>query len=128
MNERDVEILSKILKYCEQINEANRQFNSSKTSFEGNSVYRNAVAMCVMQIGELVKRLSDGYKTHTADEIPWHQIQGLRNVVAHEYGKIDAESLWETITDDIPRLYEFCSEQITQINSPEQGEAPKFQM
>lgn len=116
------------MKYCEQINEASSQFNSSKKHFEENSVYRNAVAMCVMQIGELVKHLSDEYKAHTAEEIPWHQIQGLRNVVAHEYGIIDIESLWETITDDIPQLYEFCSEQITQINSPEQGKAPKFQM
>lgn len=128
MNELDVEILNNILKYCEQIDDANRQFNSNKEDFEKKSVYRNAVAMCVLQIGELVKRLSEGYKMHTADEIPWHQIQGLRNVVAHEYGKIDTESLWETITEDIPRLYEFCSEEIARINNMEQGEAPEFQM
>ncbi|MCM1299509.1 MAG: DUF86 domain-containing protein [Firmicutes bacterium] len=114
MNERDIEVLKSILKYCEQIDEANKQYDSDKEAFEENSVYRNAVAMCVLQIGELVKRLSEGYKLKTNDEIPWHQIQGLRNVVAHDYGKIDAESLWETVTEDIPTLYEFCSEQIKQ--------------
>ncbi|MCH5207101.1 MAG: DUF86 domain-containing protein [Oscillospiraceae bacterium] len=41
--------------------------------------------------------------------------RGLRNVVAHEYGSIDSESLWETVTEDIPQLYEFCKEQILQI-------------
>ncbi len=114
MNERDTEILRSILKYCEQIEEANQQFKSRKEDFEENSVYRNAVAMCVLQIGELVKHLSNEYKTKTADEIPWHQVQGLRNIVAHDYGKIDTDLLWETVTEDIPQLCDFCNEQITQ--------------
>ena len=116
MSERDVEILNNILKYCKQIDEANQQFNSNRDSFEENSVYRNSVAMCVLQIGELAKHLSEEFKTQTVAEIPWHQIQGLCNVVAHEYGKIDTESLWETIYDDIPRLCEFCNEHITKHN------------
>ena len=45
MSERDVEILNNILKYCKQIDEANRQFNSNRDSFEENSVYRNSVAI-----------------------------------------------------------------------------------
>lgn len=122
MNERDIEILKNILKYTEQIDDANLQFKSKREDFEENSVYRNAVAMCVLQIGELVKHLSDEYKLSTADEIPWHQIQGLRNVVAHEYGKIDTESLWETVTEDIPRLCEFCSEQIEEHNQQIQSD------
>ncbi len=128
MNERDVDVLSSILKYCEQINEANRQFNSRKKDFEENSVYRNAVAMCVLQIGELVKHLSDEYKMRTAEEIPWYQIQGLRNVVAHEYGKIDTESLWETITEDIPILQDFCIEQVAQPNEQIQNNTPEIRM
>lgn len=128
MNERDVEILRNIIKYTEQINDANRHFNSEKEEFEENSVYRNAAAMCVLQIGELVKHLSEEYKLKTADEIPWHQIQGLRNVVAHEYGKIDTESLWETITEDIPRLCEFCTEQIAQLNEQIQSDIPEIKM
>lgn len=118
MNGRDAEIIQSIIKYCVQIDDANRHFGSDKKSFEDNSVYRNAVALCVLQIGESVKRLSNEYKLRTAAEIPWHQIQGLRNVVAHEYGNIDTESLWETITEDIPQLREFCVEQISQNNEP----------
>ena len=114
MNKSDIEILKKILNYGEQIEEANRQFDTQRQSFEENSVYRNAVAMCVLQIGELAKHLSNDYKQYTQEEIPWHQIQALRNVVAHEYGKIDSESLWETITEDVPKLCNFCRKQILQ--------------
>lgn len=128
MNEHDIEILNNILKYCRQIDEANQQFDTSIESFEENSVYRNAVAMCVLQIGELAKNLSEDFKLKTNDEIPWHQIQGLRNVVAHEYGKIDSESLWETVTEDIPYLSEFCNEQLMQIDDQKQSDFPELKM
>jgi uncharacterized protein with HEPN domain len=128
MNERDAEVLRSILKYCEQIDDANRQFKSNQKVFEENSVYRNAVAMCVLQIGELVKHLSNEYKTQTAAEISWHQIQGLRNVVAHEYGKIDTDLLWETVTEDIPRLCDFRNEQITQVPTQSQSDNIEIKM
>ncbi len=128
MNERDIDILNNILKYCNQIDEANRQYDSSIENFEENSVYRNAVAMCVLQIGELAKHLSEEFKLQTNDEIPWYQIQGLRNVVAHEYGKIDLESLWETITEDIPQLCEFCSEQVMKNDEQTQSDFPELKM
>lgn len=41
--------------------------------------------------------------------MPWNQIKALRNVVAHNYGKIDKEILWETILNDIPKLWDYCS-------------------
>ena len=68
--------------------------------------------MCVLQIGELSNHLTEDFRQATADDIPWKQIRGLRNVVAHEYGNIDEESLWETITEDIPALCDFCKRQI----------------
>lgn len=30
-------------------------------------------------------------------------------MVAHNYGKIDKETLWETILSDIPKLQKYCS-------------------
>lgn len=37
-------------------------------------------------------------------EIPWGQMLGLRNVVVHEYFRIDEEVLWHTIQNDLPPL------------------------
>lgn len=37
-------------------------------------------------------------------------------MVAHNYGKIDDESLWETITSDIPKLKDYCSSIIRRFN------------
>lgn len=106
------QLLKHIISYADQIDEANRMFNADKNELENNSVYRNSVALCLLQIGELANKLTDDYKESTADQIPWKAVRGLRNIVAHEYGHIDCESLWETIQTDVPVLREFCKREI----------------
>ena len=59
MNERDKRILEHILRYCDEIDDANSQFGFSLDVLKTNSVYKNAVSMCILQIGELVSILSN---------------------------------------------------------------------
>ncbi len=92
-----------------------RQFSGLGRVFTQDSVYKNATALCVLQIGELTTHLTDDFK-NTYTGIPWTQIKALRNVVAHNYGKIDDESLWETITSDIPKLKDYYSSIIQQLD------------
>lgn len=105
--DRNADIIRRIMSYCHEIEETVERFGADCTVFSHDSVYRNATALCVMQIGELTTHLSDDFK-RTYTGMPWAQIKALRNVVAHSYGKIDVQSLWETITIDIPRLKEYC--------------------
>lgn len=112
MASTDKSILEHILMYIEQIYEANDLFKADIETIISNSVYRNAVALCVLQIGELSNLLSEDFKTMTISKVPWKEIKGMRNVVAHNYGKIDNQTLWETITNDIPVLKNFCEDQI----------------
>ena len=37
-------------------------------------------------------------------EIPWAVMQGMRNVLIHEYTRLDAKVLWDTLTEDLPPL------------------------
>ena len=32
----------------------------------------------------------------------------MRNVFAHEYEYVDLQVLWQTMTEDIPKLKKFC--------------------
>ncbi len=104
---RDRDIVEHILRYCNQVETAHQDFGHSKDRFEESTTYQNAVSMCILQIGELVGRLTEDFKTdHT--EIPWHKIRGMRNYVAHEYGSIDFEVVWFASTKSIPELKAFC--------------------
>lgn len=64
---------------------------------------RRAMERCLQNIGEAAGRLSDAAKG-THPRVPWSDIVGLRNVLAHEYGTIDYERLWEIATADVPLL------------------------
>jgi uncharacterized protein with HEPN domain len=37
-------------------------------------------------------------------EIPWGNMQGIRNVLVHEYFRLDEEILWNASQNDIPPL------------------------
>jgi uncharacterized protein with HEPN domain len=63
--------------------------------------------MHVVQIGELSVHLTDEFKLNHS-EIPWKKIKDMRNFVAHNYDKLDLETLWLTIKEDMPRLCAFC--------------------
>ena len=36
--------------------------------------------------------------------MPWEQIRGMRNMVIHEYFRVDIVMIWETVQIDIPML------------------------
>lgn len=104
---RDHSILQHIISYCDQINETIVRFGNSAEIFSSDSIYRNAAALCILQIGELVGKLTEDFRTqHPA--IPWRQIKAMRNIVAHNYGTVDPETTWEIITEDIPTLRQYC--------------------
>ena len=104
---RDTYLVKKILQYCDDITQAHNLFKDSYDEFRNNSVYRNSVALCLLQIGELSIKLTDDFKEKHSN-IPWRAIRGMRNIVAHEYGHIDEEILWETSHKSVDLLREFC--------------------
>lgn len=115
---RDVEVIRKIRRYCVEINEAHTEYNKSYVNFASNSVYRNAICLCLLQIGELANHLSDEFK-ETYHQIPWRAIRGMRNVVAHEYGNIDIATVWETAEDGVSDLIVFCDSILQTSSAPE---------
>lgn len=117
-NERDFAIVEKMIAYCCEIEEAHEVFHTSYVEFIENSVYKNAVCLCIMQIGELSNHLSENFKEKHSN-IPWKQIRGMRNVVAHEYGNIDTATVWETVLEDIPEIKRFCESILGENQSPD---------
>jgi len=54
-------------------------------------------------IGEAVKNLSSETR-ESAPEIPWTDIAGLRDLIAHEYFRIDIHRVLEIVERDLPPL------------------------
>lgn len=71
--------------------------------FRTSDIHRYAVERCVSVVGEAAAKLSDGFRSSLPD-IPWHAVIGMRHVVVHDYGRVDLDRLWETVTIAMPRL------------------------
>lgn len=111
---RDKSILIHIVRYCDQISEAIDIFGNDYTIFLSTNTYRNACCLCLLQIGELVGTLSDNF-TSAHTEVPWKQIKGFRNIVAHAYGTIEPDVVWDIISNDLPILKDYCQTCIPQL-------------
>ncbi len=84
----------KILRFCEGMDE---------TAFVGDELVQDAVLRNLEVIGEAVKRLPSSWKEH-APGIPWRDIAGFRDVIAHAYFGVDLELVWSIVRDDLGPL------------------------
>ena len=113
MELRDQQRLRKILEYCEDIQATVRRHGASYDAFMDDRDYQHAVSFCVLQIGELVGGLSEEYRKATKSRIQWQEIKGMRNIIAHNYGSIDLEIVWDVATINVPELGLFCRDQLS---------------
>jgi len=86
---------SKILKFTSDISNAEAFFDDERTF--------DAVLMNFVIIGESVARLSTEI-LEKESQVPWGQIKGFRNIVAHDYFGVDAEEVWQIIQNHLPEL------------------------
>jgi uncharacterized protein with HEPN domain len=107
MNERDGVVLKKMIQYADEIAFTIKQSALTSEEFAGSITEKNAIAMCVLQIGELVGHLTDEFKS-AHSEVPWQSIKSLRNRAAHNYGEIDIVMLWNTAVAEVPELKAYC--------------------
>ena len=114
---RDIENINYILAYCKRIEEHLSRFGNRYNDFMSNYVYRDAISMCELQIGEHSIRLSDEFK-EKYKEIPWAEIHGMRIILAHHYYKSKPQKLWLTATVDVPELRKFCEARLSEIPNP----------
>ena len=76
MQGRDQSVIEHIFDYCKEIKEELEQIGQDKGKFIDSTVYKNSLALCVLQIGELVTLLSDDYK-ESKNSVEWKSIKGM---------------------------------------------------
>ncbi|MBO6178126.1 MAG: DUF86 domain-containing protein [Selenomonadaceae bacterium] len=94
-----------MIKYCKDAETFKERCQNNFDTYKNDTLFQYACNMCIMQIGEMVNRLSDDFM-ESHQEIPWHAIRAMRNLYAHEYEKIDLKIVWETLVKQIPKLRE----------------------
>ena len=81
------------------------EFSASLTweTFQQSRLHQLAIMRALEIVGEAARQLSQ--ETREAHpEIPWHQLIGLRNRLAHEYLDIDLAVVWDVVRNDVSKL------------------------
>lgn len=112
MDKKDWQKLLHIRTHCEDVASFLERAGNDREAFLHDRLYFNAVSMCILQIGELANGLSEDFRKQTRSEIPWDMIRGMRNWLAHAYGEIDEEMIWNTAVEDIPKVLAFCNKRL----------------
>lgn len=90
-------------------------------AFEDDLLRQRAVAMTFVLIAAAAARIQARFPDIASEqpEIAWAQMQGLPNLVVHQYDRLDWRQVWDTVQSDLPKLVR----QIHQLRHPHlQGE------
>lgn len=102
-------ILSQIDTGISEIKEWNKDVTCANDYLVSTEGSRNlaATSMLLSAIGEGLKRidkLTNGELLPMRPEIPWKQVKGMRDHIAHGYFDIDSDLIYEVVKEELDKL------------------------
>ncbi len=91
-----------ILEECEFL--INTSKDLSYSDFIKDPVFKRAFVRSLEIIGEAAKNIDPPFKSNHP-EIPWKLMAGMRDKLVHEYFGVNYMVVWETVKEDIVKLY-----------------------
>ncbi len=79
--------------------------------FAANRSLKDLTAFRVQTIGENCHRLGDDVKARHPD-LPWDDIYGMRNIIAHDYGRINPATVWNVARDHLGQVRQMASAEL----------------
>ena len=76
---------------------------ADEVKFMNSRLIQDGVIRNLELIGEATKNLSAELRDANP-EIPWRQIAGMRDVLIHDYLKVNLARVWSTVDTDLPPL------------------------
>ena len=76
---------------------------STREGFLADRTINLAVVRLLEIVGEAASRIPQSERDKYP-QIPWGQVVGLRNRLAHGYDRVDLEIVWQIVTRHLPSL------------------------
>jgi uncharacterized protein with HEPN domain len=77
--------------------------SSGRDAFMQTQIIQDAVVRNFEIIGEATKQMSSSIR-QSYPHIPWKRIAGLRDVLIHDYVRVDLNEVWRVVEQDVPNL------------------------
>ncbi len=92
--------LADVLRALERVEEIGRR---GRDAFLADWVLQDAAIRNFEIVGEAVKRVSPALQA-AHPEIPWADLAGFRDVLIHQYFRVDLEIVWALVEQRVTRL------------------------
>lgn len=78
----------------------------AKPDFLADRKTQQAVILNLIVLGEAASKIATEFPEFTTAHpaLPWQQMRGMRNRMAHGYFDIDLDVVWETVRASLPAL------------------------
>jgi len=93
----------RLLDIKEAIGNIKKYSVKGRGTFEEEELVQNWIIHHLQIIGEAAVKISDDFQEQHPD-IPWPKIIGMRNILVHDYFRIDINAVWAVVENDIPQL------------------------
>ena len=100
MSQRDNDLIEHILDAAGKLAEI---VAAGRGAFDDSWLVRSAAERQLEIIGEAAGKLSERLSERRPD-LPISEARSLRNVIAHEYGDVDYDLLWQTMSASVPQF------------------------
>lgn len=83
---------------------------------------QQAVIMSLIIIGEAATKVIDGCIefAQTHEQVPWRNMRGMRNRIAHGYFDVNLDVVWDTVQTALPELLQ----QLLAVRQDADGDTP----
>ena len=85
-----------------------------KAAFDASPLLQVWMVHHLMIIGEAVRAI-DPATRQRYPSVPWRQIAGMRNILVHDYFRINQAIVWETVEKHLPALKEEIEKLLAQL-------------
>jgi uncharacterized protein with HEPN domain len=93
----------RLLDLREAIERIEKYTSAGRTALERDELIQTWVIYHLQIIGEAARSLSPELRDRYPG-VPWSQIVGMRNILAHRYFGIDVDIVWPAVEHDLPQL------------------------
>jgi uncharacterized protein with HEPN domain len=111
MPKSPLERLKDIAEEADYLNRRRRDL--TRDTFLGNEDLKRAFTRSLEIIGEASKKVPREFQL-AHQELPWRLMAGMRDRLIHDYGGVDYEIVWQTVSDDVPNLLLLIQQIISQ--------------
>ena len=86
----------------------------SQAAFMADNKTYDATERCLSRISEAASKLGL-LAEELAPNQPWNDIRGIGNWLRHEYPRILKETVWKTVSEDLPSPRSDCESAIQEL-------------